>query len=96
MALGKTVAEVQTTISGREIELWGRFREKHGPLNPVRMFDAGPALISSILVNANGGKSTPKDFMPYGRKVDDSGEEVIGADEFVGKMMKMSNFKAGR
>lgn len=96
MALGKTVAEVQTTISGREIELWGRYREKYGPLNPVRMFDSGPAMISSILVNANGGKATPKDFMPYGRKIDDSGDEIISADEMISKMMKMSNFKVGR
>lgn len=77
------MAEIQTTISTRELDLWGKFRRKFGPLNPVRMYDAGPALISSILSNAHGGKAKPYDFMPYGREVDSSGDDIVDADKFI-------------
>lgn len=90
LALGMTVAQVQNTISSRELDLWGRYRKKYGPLNPVRKYDAGAALIASQINNAHGGKARPLDFMPYGRdKVDYDGDTVVDTDQFI-EMLKMT------
>lgn len=77
------MAEIQSTISVRELDLWGRYRRKYGPMSPVRKYDAGPALVASLINQTNGGKAMPKDFMPYGREVDNDGDQVIDADSFV-------------
>jgi len=81
------VAEIQSTLSSRELDLWGRYRNKYGPMNPVRKYDAGPALISSLINQSNGGKAKPKDFMPYGREVDEYGDDIVDADKFI-QMLK--------
>lgn len=81
------MAEIQTTISSRELDLWGRYRNKYGPMTPVRKYDAGPALIASLINQSNGGKATPKDFMPYGRTVDSDGDDIVDADKFI-QMLK--------
>lgn len=52
----------------REFDLWCRYRNKYGPLNPVRMYDQGHALTASQINNAHGGKAKPIDFMPYGKE----------------------------
>lgn len=36
-------------------------------MNPVRQFDAGSALVCSMISRSNGGKAQPYDFMPYGK-----------------------------
>lgn len=48
-----------------EYMTWAMYRHKYGPLNPVRMFDSGAAIVASQVSNAFGGKTKPKDFMPY-------------------------------
>lgn len=77
------MAEIQSTISSRELRLWGLYRKKFGPLNPVRKYDAGAALICSQINRSNGGKATPKDFMPYGQNVDSEGNDIVDADTFM-------------
>lgn len=74
------MAEIQNTVSSRELNLWSRYRAKNGPLDPIRKYDAGAALITSMIANTNGGKTKPRDFMPYSSDPD---EKIVGADEFV-------------
>lgn len=81
------MAELQTTMSSRELSLWGRYRRKYGPLNPVRMYDAGPALIASIISQAHGGKARPKDFMPYGRSAEESDDTFVDTQTFIAALM---------
>lgn len=52
----------------REYDLWCRYIIKFGPLNPVRRYDQGAALVASQINNAHGGKAKPIDFMPYGKE----------------------------
>lgn len=96
MALGKTIAEVQATISIRELDLWGKYFRKYGSLNPVRMYDAGAATVAATVIRANGGDATPKDFLVYGKTVDEDGSEIVGADEFMNHLAKLSNAKVVR
>jgi len=85
-----TVAEVQSKMSSRELDLWGRYRKKYGPLNPVRKYDSGAAVIASQINNVYGGKARPIDFMPYGHEdVDESGDTVVNTDDFI-NMLKMT------
>lgn len=65
-------------------------------MNPVRMFDSGSALISSMISKAHGGKAEPKDFLLYGKVTDESGDEIVDAEEFFDKLSKMSGVKLGR
>lgn len=70
--------------------------KKYGSITPVRMYDAGAALISSMISKANGGKAEPKDFLIYGKITDESGDEIVDADDFINRMAKMSNVKLAR
>lgn len=79
-------------MTDREAEIWVRHRNKYGPVNPNRMFDTGPALISSVISKSNGGKANPIDFMPYGRKQ----EDVIDGDSFVDRLSQHKGVKIGR
>lgn len=79
-------------MSERELEIWGRYRFKYGPLNPIRMFDQGPALISSVISKVNGGKANPIDFMPYGKKQ----EDIIDGDTFLDRLSQHKGVKIGR
>lgn len=65
MMTGRSISEVQATISHSEFQMWLRYRAKWGPMNPIRLYDAGPAMICSIIKNALGGKTKAADFMPY-------------------------------
>lgn len=69
---------------------------KYGSINPVRMFDAGPATISSMISRSNGGDAKPEDFIIYGKKRDENGDEIVDADEFINRISKMSNAKVVR
>lgn len=93
-----TVAQIQNTISSRELDLWGRYRNKYGPLNPVRKYDSGAALVASMIVNSQGGKTKPNDFMPYGRdtNLDDSGDVIVETDEFIELLKLTGRAKVGR
>lgn len=73
--------------------MWAKYRFKYGPMNPVRKYDAGHALVASQINRGNGGKATAKDFMPYGKKEDD---EVIDGTLFVDKLSQHKGVKIGR
>ncbi len=85
LALGGTVGELQSRMGVDEYELWLKYRHKYGPLNPVRKYDEGLAIVASQINRAFGGKATPLDFMPYGKE-----EQVIdlNEDEFISKLGK--------
>lgn len=68
MIMGKSLYEVQSEISSRELNIWSLYRNKYGPLNPVRMYDQGSALVSSQINNSHGGKAKPNDFIFYGKE----------------------------
>lgn len=55
----------------REYELWCRYRQKYGPLNPVRMYDRAGAMVATQINNAHGGKAKPQDFIPFGNDVNE-------------------------
>lgn len=78
---------MQNTISSAELELWGRYRRKYGPLNPVRKYDAGAAIIAAQINNAHGGRAKPLDFMPYGREEEQA--QVVDTDQFI-NLLKMT------
>ena len=59
---------------------WMAYRLKYGPLNPIRMYDQGPALIASQVNNAHGGKARPIDFIPYGKQ---DVEKDLTEEEFI-------------
>lgn len=94
MVLGDRVEKLQSEISYREYLLWCAYRNKYGPLNPVRRYDLGHALVAAQINNAHGGKAKPVDFMPYhpDYKVDDVKE--VGVDEFIAALG--SGVKIGR
>lgn len=62
-------------MGDREFHLWQAYRYKYGPLNPVRMYDHGAAIVAAQVNNGNRGKAKPRDFMPYGR--DEEVAEVV-------------------
>ena len=63
MSLGGTIGDLQSRMGYREYELWCRYRQKYGPLNPVRMYDRAGAMVATQINNAHGGKAKPQDFM---------------------------------
>jgi len=66
MITSRTIGELQTTITMVELDIWLAYRKKYGPMNPNRTFDAGPAIVASMIARAHGAKDIkPKDFMPY-------------------------------
>lgn len=53
-----------------EFILWSQYRAKYGPLNPVRMYDRGFAIVASQVNRSVGGKAVPNDFISYGKDVE--------------------------
>lgn len=87
MTLGRTVAELQEEVSERELDLWVRYRKKYGPLDPVRRFDTGAAIIASTLVRVHGGKSVPADFLAYGKSQRQESDTEVDFDGFTAALM---------
>lgn len=56
-----------------EFRTWNAYRKKYGPMTPVRRYDAGPAIVASMVSRLAGGSATPKDFMPYGKESERAG-----------------------
>lgn len=79
MIQGCSIVELQAKITISEFRVWLAYRKKYGPMNPVRTYDAGPAIIASLISQAHGGKATPKDFMPYGH----TEEEEMSVDDLM-------------
>lgn len=77
-------------MTHREFQTWVAYREKYGPLNPVRKYDAGLAVVASQLSNAFGGHTKPSDFMPYGKEPD----KEVDAPGFIAALGK--GVKVGR
>ncbi len=76
MALGQTVGELQSKISWSEYELWLEYREKYGPLDPIRKYDLGYATVAAQINQMNGGTKTAMDFLYYNKE--EKEEEVSG------------------
>lgn len=59
LALGKTVGEIDCTMTVTELRDWARFEAFHQPL-PDKLADLHFAIVSSIVVNlARGSEGTP-------------------------------------
>lgn len=92
MSLGSTIGDLQDKITTREFDLWCQYRNKYGPLDPVRKYDRGFALLSSLLANAHGGKTVPNDFLPYGKdKIEEQDE-----DQFINQLMATGRARKAR
>lgn len=83
ITLGYTVAELQQKITWGEYILWLEYRAKYGPLNPIRMFDQGAAILAAQVNNAIGGKAKPEDFIFYGKTDKDEVTADTSLDAFV-------------
>lgn len=90
--MGKSLYEVQSQLSSRELNIWSLYRNKYGPLNPVRMYDQGAALISSQINNAHGGKAKPNDFIFYGKEP----EPELDTNSVIEALIKTGRAKMGR
>lgn len=82
MALGSTIADLQERLTEKELMIWWAYRQKWGPLNPVRMFDQGAALVAAQVNHMRGGKATPIDFMPHAPREEKS-DEIATPEQFI-------------
>lgn len=64
-------------MSPRELAVWQLYREKYGPMTPIRKYDAGPALIASEVNRMRGGKASAYDFMIYAPKREENPDDVV-------------------
>lgn len=51
-----------------EYLLWCKYRKKYGPINPIRMYDRGPAIVATQINNAYRGKAKVEDFIAFGKE----------------------------
>lgn len=63
-------------------------------MNPVRMYDRGAAIIASQISNAFGQKTSPNDFIPYGKETDKNDE--LDGEELITALMSTGRAKIGR
>lgn len=80
---GHTITELQAKLGTEEFRIWLAYRKKYGPMNPVRAYDRGPALITSMLLNVHGGKATPDQFLAYGHDPVDENAPEPTVSEFI-------------
>jgi hypothetical protein len=52
-------------MSHKEWMDWLGYFSRNGRLDPIRMYDRGYALLSSIVNKALGGTGNMEDFLPY-------------------------------
>lgn len=78
MTLGKTVAELEQTMSGRELSEWEAFSRLE-LIGPDRS-DFNIAMLTSMLFNLFKNKktkpATPMDYMPFLRKKKGVADEI--------------------
>lgn len=67
--------------------MWSAYREKYGPLNPVRMYDQGHAIVAWQINNSHQGKAKPIDFMPWSNKRQEQ-PDGLSAEEFIAALGK--------
>lgn len=84
MAMGKSLSEIQK-LSSRELSVWWKYREKYGPINPIRMYDQAGAIVATQINNAHGGKAKPINFMPYAKEEED---HIVDGDAFIAMLAK--------
>lgn len=94
MTIGSTIKEAKQRISVNEFRTWIRYREKFGPMNPVRRYDVGPALVASMLSRVHGGKSKPIDFITFGKDAEE--EAVVDTAGFLAALASTGRVKHGR
>ena len=66
-------------LTVNEVAAWGAYRKKYGPMNPIRRYDLGSAIIASSIYRVNGGKTSPNDFLIYAQEKD----REVGTEEFL-------------
>jgi len=88
LKLGRTVAELLSTISHRELVMWSYFFEEPDAdaKNEMQI-----AQLSSILLNINGIKSSPSDFI-WGADTKENNKNESKSE----KMRKKLRLKYGR
>lgn len=64
MHLGGTIGRLKSTMGWVEFGKWIEYFNKYGRCGPVRMFDAGAALIAWKVDHIMGGKTTVSDYIP--------------------------------
>lgn len=74
---GNTIEELQSKMTVNELNIWGRYFDRYGPVNPERMYDKGAAILASQMNLLNGRKFMPIDFMPYSKKHESESSEII-------------------
>ena len=95
MMIGQRIETLQSEMSYREYLTWCAYRNKYGPVNPVRMYDQGSGIVAATLNNAHGGKAKPVDFMPYDPRHKVNDIEDVDAQEFT-SLLRKSGAKIGR
>ena len=81
MTIGCTIREAQQRISTKEFDVWIRYRQKFGPMNPVRRYDVGPAMIASMIARTHGQRVSALDLIQYGKEPEI--EEEVDEDGFI-------------
>ena len=78
---GRTIAEAQERMSVAEFELWLKYREKYGGLNPMMRTEWAAAVVASTIANVNRAKNSPpfriSDFSPHLQDVPVSLEQAM-------------------
>jgi hypothetical protein len=66
LALGRTVGELQASLSHAEWARWLVYRKTHGPMTDERRYDRPAALLAHLYASAHS-KNPPSmtDFMPW-------------------------------
>jgi len=62
---GRTIAEAQARMTHAEAAAWAAYRLKNGSLNVGLRLEVAAGQILSMIANALGSKTDPRDFMPH-------------------------------
>lgn len=89
MLIGDRVENLQNSMNYREYLLWSAYRNKYGPLNPIRKYDQAGAVVASQINNAYGGKAKVSDFLFYLKKEEDENASVEEFIKALGKGVKI-------
>ena len=54
-------------MSHAEWETWMRYRWRHGPMGPERMYDRAGALVAATVAQGNGWRGKMSDMLPWPR-----------------------------
>lgn len=74
-------------MSHAEWVQWLKYRQRHGPLGPERLYDRPGALVAHVLRLVNGGRGKMKDFQIWPRataeeqEMEDIVAELMGGSD---------------